>query len=978
MEVSASEPFQLVYSLYQHEYLGYLFESFVIKVNEKGNLTFRHQNISSKNAPEFNSGLDDNDYKLINLMDQIQQDAIIRKFSPRIQKPEDFFLKVYDQEKGNKPLQEQINRYLEEKRSNILDLLEGKNIYEMGKDGEPAWKELKIQSQKASVLFHFRRNEDNTHYFPTIKFKGEKIDFQYQGAFLICHYPAWMVLNSQLFTFEKKVDGKKLLPFLNKKFIVVPKNLEETYYKKFIGPLIESFDVYAKGFDIKTFQTKPNPILNISTLPVTINRTPQLFDVPNPRNDEVFEDNMVLELNFHYQRFRFKADKTGEINVKLERNGEEYVFYRINRNIEYEKGLLRQLVDSGLNIRHGKAVLPKSVTFEWIKNNHALIRDLNIDIFQVEQGNKRYFIGEPKIEINITENIDWFDIKAVIQFGEFQIPFKKLRSYIINKKLEFKLPNGEIAVIPESWLTEYNELFALSETTDENDEAKIKKHHIALIEELENEKLAQISMSRKLQKLRDFSKIEDYKISEKFVGQLRPYQQAGYNWLNFLNEYNFGGCLADDMGLGKTVQALSLLQAEKSITKGSTSLLVLPTSLVYNWENEAAKFTPNLKVFCYTGTNRIKKTKGFENYDIIITTYGIVRLDHEILSEFIFNYIILDESQAIKNPSSHISKAVRTLNSKNKLILTGTPLENSTMDLWSQMDFVNPGLLGTKGYFKKEFLKPIEKKGDEKKTKRLNAIIKPFILRRHKSQVATDLPEKVESIHYCNMTPEQEEVYEEVKSAYRNQILEQMDNKWLKSNQLYVLQGLTKLRQLANHPLLIDEKYSDGSGKMDEVTRMVDSLVQKEHKILIFSQFVKHLQLFKNILNKKEIPFSYLDGGTKDRMGQVNQFQEDENIKTFLISLKAGGLGLNLTKADYVFILDPWWNPAAEAQAIDRSHRIGQENKVFAYKFISKNTVEEKILKLQQKKLKLSTDLITTEESFMKSLTTDDIASILT
>ncbi len=403
----------------------------------------------------------------------------------------------------------------------------------------------------------------------------------------------------------------------------------------------------------------------------------------------------------------------------------------------------------------------------------------------------------------------------------------------------------------------------------------------------------------------------------------------------------------------------------------------MPTSLVYNWEMEAKKFTPKLKTFTYTGTNRDKNPEKFAKYDIIITSYGIVRLDVDLLKKYRFNYVILDESQAIKNPGSNIAKAVRDLNSKNRLILTGTPLENSTMDLWSQMNFINPGLLGTQSFFKNEFLNPIEKHGDQAKTEKLYSIIKPFILRRHKSQVATELPEKTENIQYSAMLPDQEAEYEKVKAYYRNEILENIETKGLNKSQIILLQGLTKLRQIANHPKMADEGYEGTSGKLWDVAFMLDSAIMEGHKILVISQFVKHLSIVGEHLKTMNIDYAYLDGSTKDRQGQVERFQNDKELKVFLISLKAGGLGLNLTKADYVFILDPWWNPAAEAQAVDRAHRIGQENKVFTYKFITKGTVEEKILALQNHKRKLASDLITTESSFVKSLSKEDIESLL-
>ena len=362
---------------------------------------------------------------------------------------------------------------------------------------------------------------------------------------------------------------------------------------------------------------------------------------------------------------------------------------------------------------------------------------------------------------------------------------------------------------------------------------------------------------------------------------------------------------------------------------------------------------------------------------MILTSYGVTRLDIEVLSAYYFNYVILDESQAIKNPTSNIAKAVIKLKSNHRLVLSGTPLENSTLDLWSQMSFINEGLLGGLNYFKNNFLNPIEKKQDDNKRKKLYSIIKPFILRRLKSQVATELPEKVENVQYVTMSDDQKEIYDEVKSSIRNEILNKIEHNGLGKSHLILLQGLTKLRQIANHPEMVDETYSGLSGKMSDMLHKLKSAIGENHKILVFSQFVKHLSLVRQQLDQLAIKYAYLDGGTKDRAAQVEQFQNDEELKVFLISLKAGGVGLNLTKADYVFILDPWWNPAVESQAIDRAHRIGQKNRVFTYKFITKNTVEEKILMLQERKKKLAFDLITTEESFVKKLSREDIESIL-
>lgn len=979
MKVSTSQPFQLIYSLYAHEYLGFLFESFVIQVDESGRLSFLHQNISSKNAPEFGTGMDDTDYELIRLMDSIQQENVIKQFYSKKIKPGEFFLKIYDPEKGNKVLQEEIERYLENKRCQILERIPGKMLFEMGNDGEPAWRQIEVMPEKASVLFHFRRNETNTHYFPTIKYGGEKLEWQYKGAYLICREPAFLVLNNKLYSFENEVDGKKLQPFLNKKFIEIPKKVEDTYYRKFVAPLIAQFDVYAKGFLINSLNFDPQPVLTFSELSAMQPAEAGLFDDQEAEGHEVKDNGkIVFSLAFRYGDYLFKAEQLLDTSVRIEQIGDEYTFHKVKRKQEKEKNVLRQLRGLDLDLRHARATVPKAKAFSWLSKYRQMLEAEGFVVQQSLHDQKRYFLGESHISIEVKENIDWFDIYAVIRFGEYEIRFSELRKLILRKQLEIKLPNGEIAVIPEKWLSDYSELFAFAEESKNGVQGlMLRKHHLTLVQDLQSGNLAKVTISRKLEKLRGFQEIEDCPMPLKFNGELRPYQKAGYNWLQFLNKYNFGGCLADDMGLGKTVQTLAMLQAQKEGGNGGTSLLVMPTSLIYNWEMEAGKFTPNLRVHVYTGTNRNKDVSRFGNYDLVLTSYGITRLDIEELKKYYFHYIILDESQAIKNPVSNIAKAVRELNCRHRLILTGTPLENSTLDLWSQMHFINPGLLGNQSFFKNEFLNPIEKKQDEDRINKLYTIIKPFILRRHKTQVATELPEKIENIQYCTMTVQQEEKYDEAKNYYRSKILDQIDLHGVKKSQFMLLQGLTKLRQIANHPAMTDSEYTGDSGKMQDVTHMLQSAISKGHNILVFSQFVKQLNLFRKYLDLHKIDYAYLDGATKDRMEQVQRFQTDEKLRVFLISLKAGGVGLNLTKADYVFILDPWWNPAAEQQAVDRAHRIGQENKVFTYKFITRNTVEEKILALQKRKVQLAGNLIATEESFVKNLSKDDINSLL-
>jgi len=968
MNVSPEKPFEIIYSIFQHEYLGFMFESFAVQLDAKGRLTFSHQNISALNAKEFGDKIDDTDMELIRLMDSMQQDPVVTHFQKRKVKPDEFFLKVYDKEKGDPMLQREIQQYMERRRKAICEKLAGKRVFEMGKDGEPAWKELKVATEKASVLFHFYRNENNTHYFPTVKLFGEKFEIYQSGSYLIAEEPAWIVANDTLFTFDKVVNGKKIKPFFTKKFIEVPPSIEDTYYEKFIAPLIASFPVHAKGFEIKTMAITPKPILTFSSIATS---SATLFgDAEESQTEKV-----LFELKFQYNGESFSADKLKDVGVSLKKENGSYIFHKIIRDTPQEKSILGYLAETGLQLKNSRATLPKNQAFDWLYRHQTLLEKQGYAIRQLGETKIRYFMGEAVMTIEINEGIDWFDIKSKIRFGSFEIPFSVIRKCILNKKFELTLPDGSIAVIPATWVTEYADLFSFSEDTD--DQPRLNKMHLALVKELQAGEFARVTMSRKLERLAGFERIEDYDMPASFSGTLRSYQQAGYNWLKFLDEYGFGGCLADDMGLGKTVQTLALLQSQADSYPGTTNLLIMPTSLVYNWVMEAEKFAPKLKILAYTGSFRDKDTTQFQHYDLVITSYGITRMDIELLSAFYFNYIILDESQAIKNPDSLIAKAVKQLRSRRKLILTGTPIENSTLDLWSQMNFVNPGLLGTKQFFTKEFLIPIEKKKDTARTDKLNKLVKPFLLRREKSQVAKDLPEKVENIKYCEMSPSQQEFYDSEKSAFKNKIFDVIEKDGIQKSHMILLQGLTRLRQIANHPLMVDDMYSGDSGKFKDITHMIKNALGENHKLLIFSQFVKHLDLIKAHLTALNIPFAYLDGSTRDRQAEVESFQQTDNkINTFLISLKAGGLGLNLTNADYVFILDPWWNPAAEAQAIDRAHRIGQKQKVFTYKFIARNTVEEKILKLQASKLQLAKDIVTIEDNFMKQLTPEDISSL--
>jgi non-specific serine/threonine protein kinase len=459
---------------------------------------------------------------------------------------------------------------------------------------------------------------------------------------------------------------------------------------------------------------------------------------------------------------------------------------------------------------------------------------------------------------------------------------------------------------------------------------------------------------------------------------LRPYQRHGFDWLHFLHEFRFGGILADDMGLGKTVQVLTLLQSlkESARDRQPVSLLVVPKSLIANWQREADKFTSGMRILEYLGNSRSKETELFKDFDIILTTYGTMLRDVETLSGYQFHYIILDESQAIKNPLAKSARAARLLKADHRLVMTGTPVENNTFELWSQFAFLNPGMLGSSDYFGEVFARPIENSHDESAIATLQRMIHPFILRRTKEQVAPELPPRTERVQYIDLEPAQKKVYQRTRELYRSQLLGLIESEGMENARMKILEGLLRLRQIAIHPQLADETFEGSAPKFDHLLETLETISTAGHKALVFSQFVGALHLLRTELDSRGIIYTYLDGQTRQRQAEVDRFQTDPQVRVFLISLKAGGVGLNLTAADYVFHIDPWWNPAAEMQASDRAHRIGQQKPVFIYKLIARGTVEEKILELQEKKRALVKNIISSEAGFFKSLTRDDVINL--
>ena len=690
-------------------------------------------------------------------------------------------------------------------------------------------------------------------------------------------------------------------------------------------------------------------------------------------------DYLVFQPIFGYNGFDTKASDRTTITIP---EGDKILV--IQRNKEAEEAFIQKLeslhsmfvrqTDNQSLVLKGAEVLRNNWFFLFVD----AMKELKISVFGFEAlKNFRFNTARPNTHIHVSSGLDWFDAKIEIEFGKQRVGIADIKKALNNKQSFVQLEDGTLGILPDEWLKRYSLLFKVGE--GKSDKLRLSRYHLSVIDELyENRNETEISfaLDEKFEKLREFKNIPDIAVPETLQAVLRPYQIAGYQWLSYLNDVGWGGILADDMGLGKTVQALTMLEYYKKTNGSIKAIVICPTTLIYNWQNEVRKFTPELTFHIHHGNTRLRKHEELTQHNIIITTYGTLRSDISMFVQVLFDYVVLDESQAIKNPSSKVTKAASLLTAKNRLCMSGTPLQNNTFDIFAQMNFLNPGLLGSMEFFRNEFATPIDKFGEPEQKEHLRKLLYPFILRRTKEQVAKDLPEKTETILFCEMEEEQRSIYEAYRNSYRDKILGAIDQQGIDKSQLTILQGLMKLRQICDSPAILneEEKFPNNSIKLDELAREISENIG-QHKALIFSQFLGMLALIKEKLKEQNVPFEYFDGSTSpaDREKAIQNFQSNDDCRVFLISLKAGGVGLNLTAADYVYIVDPWWNPAVEQQAIDRTHRIGQTKNIFAYRMICIDTIEDKILQLQEKKKTLAKELISDETSFVKALTKADV-----
>ncbi len=570
---------------------------------------------------------------------------------------------------------------------------------------------------------------------------------------------------------------------------------------------------------------------------------------------------------------------------------------------------------------------------------------------------------EPRdFSMNVSSSTDWFDLDVEIDFGDLTISRADLLAALQAKQGVVRLSDGSLGILPTEWASQYSNLSEFGEMTKDGN-IRFNKSQGLMLNAMLGESThvhADVGFQSFRDKIAKFDGVTTVEAPAGFKGDLRNYQKEGLTWLQFLGEFETGGILADDMGLGKTIQILAFLLSRKS---KRPHLVVSPKSLTFNWYDEAKKFAPSLKVIRYAGGGR--NMEAFEEADIVVTTYGTLRADIEKLKKVSFDVAIVDEAQAIKNPKSQAAIATKQIKANLRIALTGTPIENSINDLLSILDYTNPGLLGS-----------TEIKGDTQAA--LGKVLKPFMLRRTKEKVLTELPDRSEQVLYCEMSATERQYYVAIRERYKASLNEKIAEGGLGKSKLHVLEALLRLRQAACHSGLIDPKRVDEpSAKIEQLIQHMQEVISEGHKVLVFSQFTSLLALVRTRLEEEGIIYEYLDGQTDDRKTPVDRFQTDPLISAFLISLKAGGTGLNLTAADYVFILDPWWNPAVEAQAIGRAHRMGQTNKVIAYRMIARGTVEEKILDLQKTKKDLAESIVSEDGDFMKKLTKEDLEMLL-
>lgn len=805
-----------------------------------------------------------------------------------------------------------------------------------------------IADATAMPVMCFRRHEEGISYTMNLRLADMTI---LTGPALaghttvLCHQPGLFIINQQLMMLADGFSGKLLLPFTKKATVEIPRRIENDYMHRFILRNVAKAEIEAEGFDISDTGDEPQPRLHVET---------------------AFDGRSLLTLRFHYGSNEYSPDSKSNGRVTLSATDDGgFRFTRQMRDRKKERQYIQVLAEYTTT---GTLLFGSTTEMvAWLREHALMLQEKGFGV--VQPSDTMYYIGPLDVEQSDTWHGDWLqtDVTIVLDNGRLRVPFLQLRDTILRGEQVYMLPNGELLLIPPEWLKRYAQLLLLG----------TKRHR------------SQLTAAADEEVCENYGSHDNYEAKQTQAlppstlrATLRPYQLTGYQWLWHNFEARTGCCLSDEMGLGKTIQTIALLlkYKEKSTVirekpqpgllfteeemRGDhyplsvqgdlqsqplrkTSLVIAPASVVHNWRNELAHFAPSLTVCTYTGSiaNRRDMRRNLMRTDVVITAYRTMVNDIDYLSDQQFGIVVFDESQAFKTATSQVHRAVTRLQAIHRLALSGTPIENNLMELWSLMNVLNPPLLGSQANFQKSFVLPIARQMEEERTSLLRLLIAPYFLKRTKQEVLTDLPTRQDEVVVCPMSEDQESRYAEELSRARNEILSppslhiSTTPQLTEQRRFHVLAAIQRLRHIAN-----------GEGKTNAIFDHLESLRGTSHKVLLFSEYVSMLNRIAAEMSQRGWDYDMLTGHTREREQVIDHFQKSDTCQFFLISLKAGGVGLNLTAADYVMLIDPWWNQAAEEQAIARAHRIGQQQPVFVYRFVSENTLEQQILDLQERK----------------------------
>ena len=976
-KLPTDEAFFLVGVLKPTQFTGHLLLPYAAVESEKGLFEAVHL------LPTLNIDSNDPALQLVkdlhNLAQTLDANNLVKRFSKKQLAPKEFF-----SGENQKVLDRVVFPFIWKQFSEIFRLLSMHHIPVFDQRFWPKLYDenlLVLRKQEATTRLYFDKGENQTTYRLEAWMGTTQIRLQDASNQLLTKLPCHFKYKNSLIRFESNLNGQLLKPFLSKDEIVIPSRIEKDYFEKFIRRIAGTSNIEAQGFTINDIQVKPSAHLML---------------------EQSWDNSTGLTLRFEYGEKKFNCDDPKAVATTLLMTDAGFEFQRLKRDLNWEMLQVEKLLSVGFK-RVGSFFFidGQSSRFSFISKLSEFDQTLTDLGFTIHQHPDDFFLlGQPRLDITKVADKDWFDLTIQVVVNGLTFPFVWLRDHLLNGERIYLLKDGSKFLIPEAWFERYHDLFVHGKQNGK--QLKIKSFHKTL---LDNAGFGS-----------DEQPEDDFKLSE--TSQLvipnkllRPYQEYGFFWLRRHYHVQTGALLADDMGLGKTIQVISLLDAhferyrttgdaiqkkkqrsggqlqlfeEQSpdqdpaaeVEKPRPALVVMPTSLIHNWKEEFKRFAPLLRIYEFTGNNRNLQLALGGDFHVLLTTYGVMRIESYDLSQYPFSFVVLDESQQIKNPASKTAQAVFILNGKHRIAMTGTPVENHLSDLWSQMNFLNPGLLGDLSVFNKYYSVPISRDAQSKQREKLLRIISPFVLRRTKHQVAKELPPVTENYVFCGMSEMQRQRYEEEKSRMRIALMDEVDENVRRSEvAVRYLTALMKLRQLANHPGILFPDENSESGKFAELLQHLETILDENHKVLIFSSFVSLLAILAGELEKLNVSYAMLTGETQHREDVVKSFKNG-NKHVFLISLKAGGVGLNLAEADYVFVLDPWWNPAAEAQAIGRSHRIGQQRSVFVYRFITRNSIEEKIMKLQAEKKILAESTIV-EESFYSSMSREQLLGLL-